>query len=1497
LSRVIVGLGQPNQTHINFRDSKLTRILQPSLSGNARMAVICCATPSEFYLEETRSTLLFASRAKLVKTRAQVNEVLDDRSLIKRLQRELAEARRASAGPGQLQHLKALEAEALNAGTAARDAEKKLDKLKSSILNHAVVFGAHPTASDANAGNSNQAMIPGIETKKRRLSDGAIMIDRAALQTPSRATTSQPVSSPLSVPHEHKKLKRTERKGPLSPSSELALVREAYNAKVEHAKGLEQRLLDMERKVSQGEESLLQASQTIREVESDRNAAIQESQHLSSEISSLFTEMQAAALRHDAAMKELSEKLESEQSSKTALEESLSILAKEIEQLKDDVCGAKEEALAESTKAADETSRLETIIQALSTEKSKFVGECEHLRASQDIANRKIFELETVNDELQEKTEAVTTSMEQSLQELNDKYETDVESLAAEKQILEQFVEQLEQDVKSSTDEIIDAHSRITDLKNEVEEKSKLVGTLTESVEETKTLLETSENEKSDLSMQLAETKTLIANATEEIQDLKADLENKVAINTELELQVVSLISKDEANAKAMQKLSNELEEATKMATFEQAEKERVQSLLDACTVERNEVQLRLDSVNKDLEQAKEAIRTSTETTEELESERDLLCANLNSQITSLESAKAEVEAKLVETRGDLESLCNEKQFLSEELEARRANEVALKDQLHDLTNEVEDKSAVVDKLTKSVEEINASLKTSANAKLDLSMQLAESKTAVENATKKIQDLKADLENKVAINTELELQVVSLTSKDEANAKAMQKLANELEEATKMATFEQAEKERVQSLLDACTVERNEVQLRLDSVNKDLEQAKEAIRTSTETTEELESERDLLCANLNSQITSLESAKAEVEAKLVETRGDLESLCNEKQFLSEELEAGRANEVALKDRLKDVHDSLSAALEEIDSLKASIVVLESQREDLNATFATFSADKASMESQVNALQSSKAEVDTKLAEAVDRLVALETEKQGLFDDILAHQANEEVQKEALRNMQALLEARQEEIDSLKSKISENEGERNQLGESLEATQAEKDKLKVQVISLEAAKSETEARLAKAVIQVDTLEAEKQEIYASIEAHDSNETKTANSLKEAQEQIRSLHAVIEDLQASENDAEHSKLMLQKVEAEATELKQLLAVANDSVREARDAALAAEDELEEKEREVQSLLQQLADSEENLRVATDKLSALDGQAGSSVNDELQQRIDELSNEIAAAKLELKNERSEQKIATEELKRQMAEEERALVNEAESRMAALNGRVVELTASLSTSEAEAYAARQELEDLQDQNKRLEDVALEVDMLRQSEKRLKDQVSSLSEARLELQSQLSQAKQQLESQSQDSDREVVETIAELNRVKNECFEAKQKGIDLSHQVEQLVQENSSSAREIRLFREKTAVLESSLSKLEDENQTLSSRLRDLEHTQSQQKDTAVQLVELDELNSRIRELESIIGKKDDRIAKLQKVKLTKTKVAEINKLRVSPYRIYTSSSLRYRF
>lgn len=77
LSRVLSKLGKKDRGHINYRDSKLTRILKPSLSGNARMGCICCISADVQYSEESKSTLDFASRTMLVTTNAKSNQTVE----------------------------------------------------------------------------------------------------------------------------------------------------------------------------------------------------------------------------------------------------------------------------------------------------------------------------------------------------------------------------------------------------------------------------------------------------------------------------------------------------------------------------------------------------------------------------------------------------------------------------------------------------------------------------------------------------------------------------------------------------------------------------------------------------------------------------------------------------------------------------------------------------------------------------------------------------------------------------------------------------------------------------------------------------------------------------------------------------------------------------------------------------------------------------------------------------------------------------------------------------------------------------------------------------------------------------------------------------------------------------------------------------------------------------------------------------------------------------
>lgn len=80
LGNVISALGDPARaksntaSHIPYRDSKLTRLLQDSLGGNAHTLMIACVSPAEWNAGETVNTLKYANRARNIKNRAVVNE-------------------------------------------------------------------------------------------------------------------------------------------------------------------------------------------------------------------------------------------------------------------------------------------------------------------------------------------------------------------------------------------------------------------------------------------------------------------------------------------------------------------------------------------------------------------------------------------------------------------------------------------------------------------------------------------------------------------------------------------------------------------------------------------------------------------------------------------------------------------------------------------------------------------------------------------------------------------------------------------------------------------------------------------------------------------------------------------------------------------------------------------------------------------------------------------------------------------------------------------------------------------------------------------------------------------------------------------------------------------------------------------------------------------------------------------------------------------------------
>uniref|UniRef100_A0A671LP78 Kinesin-like protein KIF21A n=1 Tax=Sinocyclocheilus anshuiensis TaxID=1608454 RepID=A0A671LP78_9TELE len=101
LGNVISALGDRSKrsTHVPYRDSKLTRLLQDSLGGNSRTVMIACTSPSDQDFMETLNTLKYANRARNIKNKVVVNQdkasqqISALRTEIARLQVELMEYR------------------------------------------------------------------------------------------------------------------------------------------------------------------------------------------------------------------------------------------------------------------------------------------------------------------------------------------------------------------------------------------------------------------------------------------------------------------------------------------------------------------------------------------------------------------------------------------------------------------------------------------------------------------------------------------------------------------------------------------------------------------------------------------------------------------------------------------------------------------------------------------------------------------------------------------------------------------------------------------------------------------------------------------------------------------------------------------------------------------------------------------------------------------------------------------------------------------------------------------------------------------------------------------------------------------------------------------------------------------------------------------------------------------------------------------------------------
>ena len=584
LGNVISALADGNKSHIPYRDSKLTRILQESLGGNSRTTIIICCSPASSNEAETRSTLEFGKRAKTITNVVIVNEELTAEEWKRRWEKEKDKVNRLKSHVTRM--------------------EQELNKWRS---------------GDA-VSTDEQFNLRDLESSTLSLSESVQNLNTTLPQLPSNvnftAVGYEPLSSEERMKFQEEQARLyaqlDEKDDELDRQSQLIekLKEQMLEQEELIASGrldnesLNQEISRLQQESESSKDEVKEVLQALEELAVNYDQKSQEAENKTREYEMLSEELNAKLTALNSVQAELQQLRDNTAHQRKRMNELLMSILKELNDV-GVVLGAGGSSslkdLSDANKIDDELTVARLFINKMKSEVKNLVNKCTTLESAQEESLRKIerFELEMAEQKLLiSQQEAKITSQQDQLRDTENKkraFEEDCDRLrvecsklraAEEMHLVSSKEKEIEKDsaekMKFALEEQIEKHreahtKQLSTLRDEISEKQKLIDELKdehqmislalEKLTQDHEKLKSSEHEKS---LKLQELTALSDKREQARQDLKG-LEETVAKELETLSNLRRMFVADLQSRVKKSALSDESEDNT--GSFAQKQK------------------------------------------------------------------------------------------------------------------------------------------------------------------------------------------------------------------------------------------------------------------------------------------------------------------------------------------------------------------------------------------------------------------------------------------------------------------------------------------------------------------------------------------------------------------------------------------------------------------------------------------------------------------------------------------------------------------------------------------------------------------------------------------------------------------------------------------------------------------------------------------------------------------------------------------------------------